>query len=146
MELDFTNQECECLDAYEQVFLDLAKKTSALIKHNDNFRLGVLLCNNEFIHRINKEYRNVDRPTDVISFAFLDDDEHLVGSPLLDLGEIIISIEKAKEQAQEYGHSFDREIKFLFVHGLLHLFGYDHQSKEEEEEMFQLQETILGGN
>ena len=107
--------------------------------------VSVSLIDNEKIHDINKQYRNIDRPTDVISFAFLDgeglDVKKLKGNVVL--GDIYISIDKALEQAEEYGHDNKREFCFLFVHGLLHLLGYDHMKKEDEEIMFPLQEEIL---
>lgn len=86
------------------------------------------------IHEINKEYRNIDRPTDVISFE--EHEGHY-------LGEIFLCIDKAREQAKEYGHSLEREISFLICHGLLHLNGYDHTTKEDEEVMFKLQDEII---
>ena len=96
------------------------------------------------IHEINKEYRKIDRPTDVISFAFLDDyQETIKGDIPVDLGEIYICYDVAKSNAISYGNTIDRELRFLFVHGLLHLFGYDHMKKEDEEIMFPLQEKIL---
>ena len=104
--------------------------------------VSINLIDNKRIHEINKEYRNVDRETDVISFAFLEDET----DPDMDienLGEIYISLEKAHSQALEYGHTFERELSFLVVHGLLHLLGYDHMTKDEEKEMFSLQEEIL---
>ena len=97
---------------------------------------------------INKEYRHIDRPTDVISFAF---DDNVEGELKINynkiphmLGEIFISVDRAKEQAKEYQHSLKREMKFLFVHGLLHLCGYDHMKKEDEMVMFKLQDEIIG--
>ena len=96
---------------------------------------------------MNREYRGIDRPTDVISFAFLDGEENkealLHGTGPVSLGDIYISIDKAKEQAEEYGHPLERELSFLFVHGLLHLLGYDHMTKEDEQVMFKLQDEIL---
>lgn len=146
LELLFENDYDESFDHYEDVFIDLASYTFSLLKIKDHYSLEVDFVNQEEIHRINKEYRNIDRPTDVISFAFLDKVEGEVsiqGDVLQMLGEIIISIDQAKMQAEEYGHSLHREICFLFVHGLLHLLGYDHQNKEQEEEMFGLQDQIL---
>ena len=109
--------------------------------------VSVSLIDNETIHEINRDYRNVDRVTDVISFAFLDDEPNrdtlLKSKKIVDLGEIYICIPQAIKQAEEYGHSLERELDFLFVHGLLHLLGYDHMSKEDEEIMFSLQEKIL---
>ena len=97
---------------------------------------------NEYIHKINKEYRGVDRPTDVISFALEDEPDIKLDHRIL--GDIYISIDKAREQANEYGHSLKRELCFLTVHGVLHLLGYDHmKSKKDEEIMFSLQDEIL---
>lgn len=112
----------------------------------------VTLVNNERIHELNRDYRGVDRPTDVLSFAmneegegemdiFVDEDE-LDQFPNM-LGDIIISLPKAEEQAKDYGHSLERELGFLAVHGFLHLLGYDHGTEQEEKEMFSRQEEVL---
>ena len=93
---------------------------------------------------MNKNYRNVDRVTDVISFALEDNDDISYGDIRV-LGDIYICIPQMKRQAVEYGHSEKRELSFLAVHGLLHLLGYDHMVKEDEEVMFGLQELILDG-
>lgn len=103
--------------------------------------LSVILVDNKEIHEINKTYRFKDYPTDVISFA-LEDDKTMI-SPVRVLGDIFISLDKAREQASSYGHSFKRELSFLMIHGLLHLLGYDHETKEEEEIMFNLQRKEL---
>ena len=99
------------------------------------------------IKEINRDYRGIDKETDVISFAFLDNDERRVeklqNPGIVDLGEIYISLPKAISQAEEYGHSLKRELYFLFLHGLLHLLGYDHMKKEDELIMFNLQDEIL---
>ena len=100
-----------------------------------------MLFQSEEIHRLNRDYRGIDRPTDVISFAL--EDVHDIKTEVRVLGDIYISIDKAKEQAKEYGHSFKRELCFLAVHGLLHLLGYDHMEKEEEKVMFNRQKEIL---
>ncbi|MET3543654.1 MULTISPECIES: rRNA maturation RNase YbeY [Paenibacillus] len=107
------------------------------------------------IHELNLEYRGIDRPTDVLSFAMnesldeeldivyeLEEDEELHDMPEV-LGDIIISLDRAKAQSEEYGHSMEREIGFLFVHGFLHLLGYDHQDAESEAEMMGKQEAVL---
>lgn len=112
----------------------------------------VTLVTNERIHELNREYRGVDRPTDVLSFAmneageeemdiFIEEDE-FEDYPNM-LGDIVISLPKAQEQAEEYGHSLERELGFLAVHGFLHLIGYDHGTAEEEKEMFSRQEEVL---
>lgn len=106
------------------------------------------------IRELNRDWRGIDRPTDVLSFALHDDvgEPDIVFDELDDgatnpvsglLGDIIISLERAKAQSEEYGHSLEREIGFLFVHGFLHLLGYDHQTAEEEAVMFAKQEEIL---
>lgn len=147
MELDFINNGPNQYGDYEKVFIDLANKTFKHLQINVNYIVDVTIVDNKEIHVINRDYRNVDRPTDVISFAFLDDENEgkLIGDAPISLGQIIISFEKAEQQANEYGHSINREMSFLFVHGLLHLLGYDHMSKEDEEVMFGLQDEILGG-
>lgn len=146
MELDFISQ-IPGYEEYEDIYLSLLERTFKHLKLKCDPILSVTFVDNEFIHKLNREYRNVDRATDVISFAFLDgeDDRNL---PLnskgpVSLGDIYISIDKAKEQAKEYGHPLRRELSFLFVHGLLHLLGYDHMTKEDEEVMFKLQDEIL---
>lgn len=146
MELDFTTINSE-YEQYQQIYEELAKKALDYLKLDFNPIISVTLVDNEFIHILNKNYRGIDRPTDVISFAFLDGienrEEMLKSKNTVILGDIYISIDKAIEQAQEYGHPLERELKFLFVHGLLHLLGYDHMCKEDEEIMFPLQEKIL---
>ena len=111
----------------------------------DNVVFNVIIINNDEIHEINRKYRGVDRATDVISFALEDDKTfEVVETNMRILGDIYISIDKAREQAENYGHSLKRELSFLAVHGLLHLLGYDHMNEEEEKEMFKLQELITG--
>ena len=146
MELDFDSVLQE-FNNYEEIYLQLLEKAFRFLSLKCDPILSVSIVDNEFIHEMNKEYRGIDRPTDVISFAFLDtesDKNAVLNSqgPVV-LGDIYISIDKAKEQALEYGHPLDRELRFLFVHGLLHLLGYDHMKKEDEEIMFPLQEKIL---
>ena len=116
----------------------------ALIKENlDNHEFNVIIVDNDYIHELNKNYRKIDRETDVITFALEDDDKVISNDDVVMLGDIYISVDKAKSQAIEYGHSFLREIIFLAVHGFYHLLGYDHQTKEEETVMFSKQEEVL---
>ena len=103
---------------------------------------NIIFVNNEEIHEINREYRNTDRVTDVISFALEDNEEETFKSYRL-LGDIYIAIDVAYDQAIEYNHSREREVCFLATHGLLHLLGYDHMTIEEEKEMFKKQEELL---
>ena len=120
----------------------------------DNTELSVTLMDNDHIHEINKKYRGVDKPTDVISFAMEEDDPDetpiIIPDELKDqipknLGDLMISMDKVKEQADYLGHSTDRELGFLAVHGFLHLNGYDHMRAEDEKKMFGLQREILDG-
>ena len=113
-------------------------------KKLNNVMFNVIFVDNETIRNINREYRGIDRETDVISFA-LEDNEDIKFEFGRLLGDIYISVDKMKEQALEYGHSELREMAFLTVHGLLHLLGYDHMTKEDEEVMFKEQELILDG-
>lgn len=106
-----------------------------------NVEFNIIFVDSDTIHEINKNYRNVDRVTDVISFA-LEDNETITLDHRV-LGDIYICVERAEEQAKEYGHSFLRELAFLSIHGLLHLLGYDHMVPEEEKIMFQKQDDIL---
>lgn len=115
------------------------------VENVDNLEFNVIIINNEEIHKINKEYRGIDRPTDVISFALEDYKDIKYENDYRVLGDIYISIDKVREQAKEYGHSEKRELAFLAVHGLLHLLGYDHMEKEDEKVMLSKQELILDG-
>ena len=133
-----TNREIKELDEVKRV-IDVAIKHQKL----DNLEFNIIIVDNEYIHNLNREYRGIDRPTDVISFA-LEDNKDFVEVDHRILGDIYISIDKALEQAESYGHSFKREICFLAVHGFLHLLGYDHTlSKEDEKIMFDLQDEIM---
>ena len=105
---------------------------------------NIIIVDNKKIHEINKEYRNIDRETDVISFA-MEDNMDVEYTDFRLLGDIYISIDKVIIQAKEYGHSNLREICFLVTHGILHLLGYDHMEPDEEKEMFDLQNKLLDG-
>ena len=146
MELDFNSFE-ESLNNYQETYEALLTKTLKHLSLDFDPYISVTIVDNDYIHEINRTYRHKDAPTDVISFAFLDDapnrNELFHSGKMVVLGEIYISFEKAKEQALAYGHSLDRELKFLFVHGLLHLLGYDHMNEEDEKVMFRLQDEIL---
>ena len=108
--------------------------------------VSVTFTDNEGIRRINSEFRGIDKPTDVLSFPLTDyeESEFVLDEPELSLGDIVISLERAREQADEFGHSFEREVAFLTVHSMLHLLGYDHVGSEEEDvEMRRRQREIL---
>lgn len=147
MELVFVNNFTPRYDNYEKVFLRLLKKTQVTLKLNENILVEVNLVASHDIQEINKIYRKKNHPTDVISFAFDDNSPPGIGiknAPFHHLGLIIISVDKAIAQAKEYGHTLNRELKFLFIHGLLHLCGYDHITPEKEAIMFELQDKIIG--
>ena len=111
----------------------------------ENGEVSITLTDNAYIHELNREYRGIDRPTDVLSFALNESEEPEVkgGADLNVLGDLVISVERAEEQAAEYGHSVKREMAFLTVHGMLHLLGYDHMEEKDAEVMFKLQDEIL---
>ena len=152
--VDETGQVSEEILKQTQEILEFAAKKTG----KENKEMAVTFVSNERSHELNLEYRDTDRPTDVISLEYkpeLDiavDEEDLLDHPELAemledfdayIGELFISVDKAREQAEEYGHSFEREMGFLAVHGFLHINGYDHYTPEEEAEMFGLQEEIL---
>lgn len=140
MNIDVVNLLDEKIDELEELkeFLYKVCEDEKL----DNVIFNVIIVDDKEIHRINKEYRNIDRPTDVISFA-LEDDHSFNREDIRVLGDIYISIDHVKSQSKEYGHSFKRELFFLAVHGLLHLLGYDHMKEEDEKVMFAKQEEVL---
>lgn len=141
MEIEIFNETEEKLDReIEELkeFLVSVAKDEKL----DNIIYNVIIVDDSKIHEINKTYRNVDRPTDVISFA-LEDDKTFNTTEVRILGDIYISVERARTQAKEYGHSFKRELSFLALHGFLHLLGYDHITLEDEKVMFGKQEEVL---
>ena len=113
----------------------------------DNIKIyiNIILTNPEEIKRINKEYRNIDKETDVLSFPMFEKEEiqNIEGNIPDVLGDIVISIEKVKEQAKEYGHSFERELSYMVVHGFYHLMGYDHIKEEDKSIMRQKEENVL---
>ena len=140
MEIDIFNETNEKLDdelkTVHEVLIHGLKKLNI-----DEAIFNVIIVDNTYIHKLNKEYRNIDRETDVITFAL--EDDKTFNPDIRILGDVYISIDKAKSQSIEYGHSLLRELCFLAVHGMLHLLGYDHMIKEDEVVMFKLQEEIL---
>lgn len=141
MEIEVFNQTEEDLEKELEELKEFLHKV-AKDENLDNIIYNVIIVDNEQIHQLNKEYRNIDRPTDVISFA-LEDDDSFNRTDIRVLGDIYISIDKVRTQKDEYGHSFKRELYFLAIHGFLHLLGYDHMEKDEEEIMFKKQEEVL---
>lgn len=142
MEINILNRTNQNVYRYNTIFDDIAISCEKVLQLPKDLEISVTFVRSRTIHTLNKEYRKIDRPTDVISFATIDS-----GCTLSemddDLGDIFINIDYAKRQAKEYKHSEKREIAFLFTHGLLHCLGYDHMTKEDEEVMVQLQQKIL---
>lgn len=146
MNIDFVfDNEVENFENnYEQDFTAIIEQALKTLGIEDDVEVSCVLVDDERIHEINREYRHIDRSTDVISFAMEDNDQFYVEGMPRTLGDILISVDHAKKQAEEYGHSLRREMCFLFTHGILHLLGYDHMTDEQEKEMFGLQDQILG--
>lgn len=145
IELTFENQTSEELSEYEKKYHLLIDTILKHLNLDGNFMLEIDLVDGETIHQINKQYRNIDRETDVISFAFEDNKENLKAPSDYprDLGEIFICVPVAHRQSEEYQHSFEREMMFLACHGVLHLLGYDHMKPEDEKVMFAIQDEIM---
>ncbi|APR60905.1 rRNA maturation RNase YbeY [Staphylococcus condimenti] len=142
--IDFTDHTGEVnTEWYQQIdnLLTFAKKEENI---EDDAELSVTFVNKQEIQEINRDYRNKDKVTDVISFALEEDEPEIEGLDMPRvLGDIIICADVAKEQSDEYGHSFERELGFLALHGFLHLLGYDHMNESDEKEMFGRQKLIL---
>ena len=139
-------------EEYQKLVEDVVSFASDYLQYPENRECCISFVSSERIREINRDFRNIDKVTDVISFALDDEDEDM--DPIKNfmasdenfvtsIGDIIISVDRAKEQAEEYGHSLERELGFLALHGFLHLNGYDHQTEEEEKEMTGLQTEIL---
>lgn len=125
-------------DKFEKIIKENVENTLECENFGKDAEVSVTFVDNARIKELNSEFRNIDRETDVLSFPMDEDGNDSV------LGDIVISLEKAKAQSEEYGHSLEREIAFLCVHSVLHLLGYDHErSEDEEKEMFEKQENIL---
>lgn len=141
MQINFINQSDESSWRSYRSFLEpILKRTLELVNRDENVSVNVVLVNKEAIHTMNRDFRDIDRATDVLSF-----EDGSVEEGLFNMGDIIISVEAIREQSQDYGHSLKREFCFLVAHGYLHLLGFDHQTLEDELEMFGLQKEILHG-
>lgn len=145
--LDWNNEQMEW-NVTEQ-WIDKLEELLQFAANMENVTAGIVslsFVDDETIHQLNMQYRGIDRPTDVLSFAMQEIGAEESESPAIDdelLGDIVISVPTAKLQSEEYGHSLEREIGFLFVHGFLHLIGYDHQDEDTEKAMFEKQELVL---
>ena len=133
----------ETYGALEETARRAAQTALASLPGLENAEVAIRLTNDEEVHQLNRQYRGIDRTTDVLSFAqregeFADPED-------LMLGDLVISVDRARLQAEDYGHSVDREISFLTVHGILHLLGWDHQTPADEARMMAKTEGILAG-
>jgi probable rRNA maturation factor len=137
----YLNNKQKKTDLNKKYWDDFIRKICRLLNQEDNTEVSITFVNNKQIRKLNNTYRHIDKPTDVLSFPF----DNSFNLPVNVLGDVIISTEKAELQAKEYGHSLEREIAFLLVHGILHLLGYDHETPEQEKEMFSLQKELLIG-
>ncbi|MFU0791435.1 rRNA maturation RNase YbeY [Cerasibacillus sp. JNUCC 74] len=142
---DHTNSvESDYIDMIQRLITFAADKEGV----SQEAELSINFVDNKKIQALNRNYRQINKPTDVLSFAMQENGEGEIDIldedlPLL-LGDIVISVDKAKEQAKSYDHSLERELCFLALHGFLHLIGYDHMTKEDEQQMFSRQKVILG--
>ena len=147
LNIDFLDETNEVKDEHLELVEKLLQHAAKVENIEEGSEVSITFVTNEAIHEINREYRDKDQPTDVISFALEEMGEGEIqiigeGIPRI-LGDIIISTDRTREQAAEYGHSFERELGFLAVHGFLHLLGYDHMTEQDEKEMFGKQDEIL---
>lgn len=142
--IDFLDEESYTTEKERSDIETLINYTYDYLKNDKDAEVSISFVSEEEIQAINRDYRDKDEVTDVISFALLDDDSDvdIIGMPVT-LGDIIINTNRAEEQAKEYNHSYKRELMFLSLHGFLHLLGYDHMNEEDEKEMFGLQKEIL---
>lgn len=152
MIVELYDEQQTLTDELTQMVQDVLAYAADYLELEENCAMSVIIVDNEEIQNINREYRQKDAVTDVISFALeesvVEDDFPAIQEvmdELRELGDIFVSFQRAQEQAVEYGHSEKRELGFLVVHGFLHLNGYDHMTDEEEAEMFDLQRDILDG-
>jgi probable rRNA maturation factor len=133
-------------DKLENVITQVLEKAAEVYGLDAHTEVSIVLADDEYIHELNLSYRGKDRPTDVLSFALNEGEEpEIIDGPAeVLLGDIIISVETASRQAEEYGHSLEREMAYLTVHGILHLLGYDHESPDDKAEMRTEEEHVLG--
>ena len=142
MNIELFNLTNEKLDEYFSIMHEVLVHGIKKLNVGD-VSFNVIIVDNPYIHNLNRDYRNIDRETDVITFALEDEKNLVLPEEVRVLGDIYISIDKARSQAEEYGHSFKREICFLAIHGFYHLLGYDHMNKKDEKIMFAKQEEVL---
>ncbi len=144
MEITVYNRTNQDMSRFTELFESIAEAAEKKLKLPKDNTLSVTFVRSRTIHEINRDYRGIDRPTDVITFAARDERTGFeTEEEQKDLGDLFINIDYARKQAGSYGHSYEREIGFLFTHGMLHTLGYDHMNTEDEKIMFDLQDAIL---
>ncbi len=149
LKLDFTNETNEKVNSsifkpiFERLLKTLSERISEILNER-NGKISLIIVDDEKIHKINKEYRGFDKPTDVISFEYMKDASAIHGGNNIVVGDIFISLDTAKKQAKDHDHPLQKELGILFGHGLLHVLGFDHNDDEEEEEMEKWAKKILG--
>lgn len=146
MEIAISNlQEEKITSSMDHLLISVLQKTAEVYDINPHTEVSLVLADDKYIHALNLQYRGKDCSTDVLSFALNEGEEFEVidGPEEVLLGDIIISVETAARQAEEYGHTLDRELAYLAVHGILHLLGYDHMTEEDKQEMRQEEEHVL---
>lgn len=135
---------------YMEISEDLMKKIEAVIKatldyedYDDDYEVSLSFVTNDEIQELNKNFRGIDRATDVLSFPMLTEDDFGIEYEELSLGDIVVSTQRAKEQAEEFGHSIEREVCFLVCHSMFHLLGYDHMEEDEAKDMHAREKEVL---
>lgn len=129
-------------ELYEKIE-DIVEEVLDYEGYSDDYDISISFVDNKEIHELNKQFRGVDRATDVLSFPMLSDEFEDVEYEEMSLGDIVVSLERALEQSIEYGHSFEREVCFLVCHSMFHLLGYDHDTDEHTREMREKEEAVL---
>jgi probable rRNA maturation factor len=144
MNFEYINQTNEkSWKNYRPYICQIVSRTITVLKLDKKYDFSIILVDSNTIQEINREYRKIDKVTDVISFASLDDESLMNMEDSVELGDIFINVQAIRDQAKDYGHSLKREFCFLVTHGILHLLGYDHLNVDDEKIMFNLQEEIL---
>ena len=130
-------------EEYEVIIRRVCQEAALVYGLEENDEISIMLCDDAYIHKLNLQYRHIDRPTDVLSFALNEGEDEGDSANKNLLGDIVISMNKVEEQATEYGHSTERELAYLTVHGMLHILGYDHETNDDKAEMREEEEYVL---
>lgn len=140
---DDRQEKIDIKDEFYEKIEDIVEEVLDYEGYSDDYDISISFVDNKEIHELNKQFRGVDRATDVLSFPMLSDEFEDVEYEEMSLGDIVVSLERALEQSIEYGHSFEREVCFLVCHSMFHLLGYDHDTEEHTREMREKEEAVL---